>query len=115
MILSYKRITKALISLRIRASAQAGLRLCCSQTTEDRYSRVEANLLICFLKEPYCLWVSCVKSLICYAVLCILSKFVNGHAREMEAGCFLSYSLHVWFLFNCTTVVKAPDSMTTLI
>ena len=31
--------------------AQAGLRLCCSQTPEDRVSRVEAH--ICFVSVPY--------------------------------------------------------------
>ena len=36
MILSKKRITEC-------ADAQAGLRLCCSQTSEDRFSRVEAH------------------------------------------------------------------------
>ena len=41
MILSEKRITKALISLRI---AQTGLRHCCLQTTEDRFSCVEAQI-----------------------------------------------------------------------
>ena len=41
MILSKKRLTKALISLRY---AQAGLRLCFWQTPEDRFSRVEAHM-----------------------------------------------------------------------
>ena len=40
MILSKKRVTKALIRL---GDAQAGLRLCCSQTPQDRFSRVEAH------------------------------------------------------------------------
>ena len=39
-VLSKKRITKALIRLR---DSQAGLRLCCSQTPEDRFSRDEAH------------------------------------------------------------------------
>ena len=41
MILVNKRITKVLISLQ---DAQAGLRLCCSQTPEDRFSCVEAQM-----------------------------------------------------------------------
>ena len=40
MVLSKKRITKALIRLR---NAQAGLRLCCLHTYKDRFSRVEAH------------------------------------------------------------------------
>ena len=40
MILSNKRITKALIRLQ---DVQAGLHLC-SQTSEDRFSRVEAHI-----------------------------------------------------------------------
>ena len=40
MFRSKKRIKKALIS----QDAQAGLHLCCSQTSEDRFSRVEAHL-----------------------------------------------------------------------
>ena len=36
MILSKKQITK---------SAQAGMRLCCLQTPEDRFSRVEAHII----------------------------------------------------------------------
>ena len=43
MIHSTTRITKALGS--DCADAQAGLRLCCSQTPEDRFSRFEAHLL----------------------------------------------------------------------
>ena len=42
MVLSKKRITKALIRLHY---AQAGLRLCCSQTSEDSFSRVEAHVM----------------------------------------------------------------------
>ena len=42
MILSDKRITIALI--RLRTDAQAGLRLCCSQTPEDRFSCDEAQI-----------------------------------------------------------------------
>ena len=40
IVLSNKRITKALTRL---GDAQAGLRLCCSQTTEDWVSRVKAH------------------------------------------------------------------------
>ena len=31
------------------ADAQAGLRLCCSQTPEDRISRVEAHIIVVFM------------------------------------------------------------------
>ena len=41
MILSKKRITKALIRC---ADAQAGLSLCCSQPPEDRFSRDKAHI-----------------------------------------------------------------------
>ena len=42
MILSNKRITKAMIDC---AYAQVGLRLYCSKTTEDRFSRVETQMV----------------------------------------------------------------------
>ena len=41
IITSNKRITKALIR-----SAQAGLRLCCSQTPKDRFSGVVAHVIM---------------------------------------------------------------------
>ena len=41
IILANKRMTKAWSDC---AGAQTGLRLCCSQTTEDRFSRFEAKL-----------------------------------------------------------------------
>ena len=41
MILSNKSITKVLIRLR---DVQTGLHLCCSQTSEDRFSRVQAQI-----------------------------------------------------------------------
>ena len=40
-----------------KADAQAGLRQCCSQTPEDRVSRVEAQLMFrkeCTLANLYC-------------------------------------------------------------
>ena len=49
VILSKKRKTKALI--RLIADAQAGLRLCCSQTSEDRFSHDEAQLKHNILKS----------------------------------------------------------------
>ena len=45
MILSNKRITKALIRL---TNAQAGLHLCCMQTPEDRFSRAKAQMTLSF-------------------------------------------------------------------
>ena len=48
-------LTKALI----RLSGQAGLRLCCSQCTQDRFSRVEAQMkggnFLCLERRVYCL------------------------------------------------------------
>ena len=32
-----------------KADVQAGLRLCCLQTSEDRFSRLEAHLMSCFI------------------------------------------------------------------
>ena len=49
MILSNKVITKALISLE---DAQTDLRLSCSQTPEDGFSRVEAHFIITSDKVP---------------------------------------------------------------
>ena len=43
MIISNKRITKV-----ADQTAQAGLRLCCSQTPEDRFSRVEVHIILTF-------------------------------------------------------------------
>ena len=43
IILSNKRTTKTLIRL---ADVQAGLRIGCSQTTEDRVSRVEVHMYL---------------------------------------------------------------------
>ena len=46
MMLSKKRLIKALIRLRGCAgwSSQAGLRLCCSQIPEDRFSYVKTHI-----------------------------------------------------------------------
>ena len=38
---------------------QAGLRLCCSRTSEDRFSRVEAQIIVAFPAYPAILSVSC--------------------------------------------------------
>ena len=45
--LLYELITKALVSLR---DAKAGLRLCSSQTLEDRVSRAEAHFKTWFVR-----------------------------------------------------------------
>ena len=44
MILPKKQITKALI--RLRRYVQSGLLPCCSQTPEDRFSHVEARIIV---------------------------------------------------------------------
>ena len=47
MILYKKRITKA---WSVFLDAQAGLRLCCSHTPEDRFSRIEAHIRTVYFK-----------------------------------------------------------------
>ena len=64
----YMGLSKTKITKALNRDAQAGLRLCCSQTSEDRFSRVEANIRtytlapvkyrvthICFISRKTCL------------------------------------------------------------
>ena len=84
MILFDKRKTKSLIILR---GAQADLCLCCSQTPEDRFSRVEALFLMYHHRET----VKTNRLTIHYQVILVLESEVSYMGRNVAQKCANMY------------------------
>ena len=85
MIVSKLRTKKGLISC---ADAQAGLRLCCSQTPEDKFSRVEARIVDdCLIYYMYYLYVLLVfVTLKIYRKACLKRPLKNRQTEVIKTN-----------------------------